>query len=87
MHSYRLPDINSEKLPSFSTDLLSVTDTIRSVLEGIPHGVVIWDEAFNLVECNSAHLDLYGIQPSDAVPGTPMRRFLECASNLVIRPR
>lgn len=58
---------------------------LRDAIESISEAFVLWDAQNRLVTCNAKFLDLHGLTPSDATPGTTHAQILMRATASMVR--
>jgi methyl-accepting chemotaxis protein len=49
---------------------------LRAALNNMTQGLCMFDSAARLTLCNARYLDMYGLRPEQARPGTPLRELL-----------
>jgi methyl-accepting chemotaxis protein len=54
----------------------SQTRLLRSALNNMTQGLCVFDSAARLTLCNARYLEMYGLQPEQGRPGTPLRELL-----------
>ena len=59
----------SSPLPASS---LAAIDEQADLMEGAEVGLALFDSSLALISCNSYYANLFGYQPSDVLPGTPL---------------
>jgi methyl-accepting chemotaxis protein len=52
------------------------TRLLRSALNNMTQGLCMFDSAARLTLCNARYLEMYGLQPEQGRPGTPLRELL-----------
>ncbi len=65
------------------------TRLFRAALNNMTQGLCMFDAAARLVLCNQVYIDMYGLRPEHARPGTPLRDLLMhrlAAGNFVGNP-
>lgn len=58
---------------------------LRDAIESISEAFVLWDAQNRLVTCNAKFIDLHGLTPTDATPGTGYAELLMRATAPMIR--
>jgi len=65
----------------YEEELRRRNQLLDATLEHMAHGLCAYDKDFRVIFANRCYLDIYGLNPEDALPGTPMieliRRSIE----------
>ena len=54
----------------------TATDNLGDLMEGAEVGLALFDSSLALISCNSYYANLFGYQPSDVLPGTPLNDLI-----------
>jgi len=55
------------------------TQLLDAALDHMAHGLCAFDEQLNLIVVNTRYLEIYGLTPADAKPGTPLIELMRCS--------
>jgi diguanylate cyclase (GGDEF)-like protein len=61
----------------FDRTLAAERRQLRTAIDNIPQGLVVYDASARIVICNQQYLDMFGLSPDVARPGCTMRRLIE----------
>jgi two-component system cell cycle sensor histidine kinase PleC len=76
-------DISEQKALAEHTATANIR--LRDAIETISEAFVLWDAQNRLVTCNSKFLDLHGLSPEDATPGSTYSRIMANAKTPLIQ--
>jgi diguanylate cyclase (GGDEF)-like protein len=73
----RLLDQTFATLNQREAELAAQKLQFETAIENMPHGLSMFDGEQRLVVCNAKYIEMYGLEPDDAMPGAPLRAILK----------
>ncbi|MGN6590486.1 MAG: bifunctional diguanylate cyclase/phosphodiesterase [Sphingomicrobium sp.] len=74
-HYSLLTSANSQLLGK-TAQLERASNTVDAALNNMSHGLAMFDSDLKLVVCNNQFREIYGLDPADTAPGTPVAELL-----------
>jgi diguanylate cyclase (GGDEF)-like protein/PAS domain S-box-containing protein len=72
-----LADARRKLIASSEAEINLQNERLNAAIDNMPQGLCMYDAERNLIVSNRRYAEIYGLDPEDVRPGTPLRRILE----------
>jgi diguanylate cyclase (GGDEF)-like protein/PAS domain S-box-containing protein len=72
-----LADARRQLIAASEAEINLQNERLNAAIENMPQGLCMYDAERNLIVSNRRYAEIYGLDPEDVRPGTPLRRILE----------